>query len=105
MSTNGSAFTTGNANAPNGAQVAFIKNNGSISQSVYFDAGTYNISFLATQRANYQTQNQQIEVLVDGTQVAFDHASFHHPAPRYTSLTRRRISRSRPARIPSNSSA
>ncbi len=41
-----------------------------MSQSVYFDAGTYNISFLATQRIEYQTQNQQIEVLVDGMPAA-----------------------------------
>ena len=70
MSTNNSGFTAGNANAPNGSQAAFIKDNGSISQAVYFDAGTYNISFLATQRFYYQTQNQQIEVLVNGQQVA-----------------------------------
>ena len=50
-----------------GSQVAFIKDNGSISQSVYFTAGAYNISFLASQRLG-QTQDQQIEVLVD-TQV------------------------------------
>ena len=70
LSTNNSGFTTGSANAPDGNQVAFIKNNASISQSVYFDAGTYNISFLATQRFNYQTENQQIEVLVNGAEVA-----------------------------------
>jgi hypothetical protein len=73
ISANDSGFTSvtkGALNAPDGTQVAFIKNNGSISQSVYFDAGTYNISFLATQRINYQTQNQQIEVLVGGVQVA-----------------------------------
>ncbi|MGA2257257.1 MAG: hypothetical protein ABSG53_21590, partial [Thermoguttaceae bacterium] len=70
VSTNQSGFTIGSANAPDGAQVAFIKNNGSISQSVYFDAGTYNISFLATQRFYYQTQNQQIAVLVNNVQVA-----------------------------------
>ncbi len=70
LSTNNSGFTTGSANAPDGAQVAFIKDNGSISQSVYFDAGTYNISFLATQRFYYQTHNQKIEVLVNGAQVA-----------------------------------
>ncbi len=70
LSANNSGFTAGNANAPSGTQVAFVKNNGSISQSVTFDAGSYNISFLATQRLNYQTQNQQIEVLVNGMQVA-----------------------------------
>ena len=58
------------ANVPDGTQDAFIKNNGSISQTVYFDAGTYNISFLASQRIAYQTQAQEIDVLVDGTSVA-----------------------------------
>ena len=81
ISTNGSALTAGNANAPQGAQVGFIMNNGSMSYSVYLDADTYNLSFLAAQRATYQTQSQQIEVLVDGAEVALDHAL---PAPRYT---------------------
>jgi hypothetical protein len=58
------------ANVPNGTQDAFIKNNGSVSQTVCFDAGTYNISFLASQRIAYQTQAQEIDVLVDGTSVA-----------------------------------
>ena len=66
VSSNGSAFTGGNPNAPDGTQVAFIKNTGSMSQSVYLDAGTYSLSFLAAQRGSYQTQNQQIQVLVDG---------------------------------------
>ena len=57
------------ANAPQGHQVGFIMNKGSMSYSVYLDADTYNLSFLAAQRANHQTQSQQIEVLVDGTQV------------------------------------
>src|SRR5208282_3873235 len=55
--------------APQGAQAAFIKDNGSMTQTVDLDADTYSISFLASQRILYQTQNQQIEVLVDGTQV------------------------------------
>jgi hypothetical protein len=61
--------TNGTCYAPEGNQVAFIKDTGSMSQSVYFEAGAYSISFLATQRIDYQTQNQQIEVLIDGTQV------------------------------------
>ncbi len=69
ISANGSAFTLGSANAPDGSQVAYLKDNAVMSQSVYFDAGTYDISFLATQRAKYQTQNQTIRVLVNGAQV------------------------------------
>jgi hypothetical protein len=69
VSSNGSGFTAGNPNAPDGNQVAFIKNNGSISQQVYLDAGVYNLVFLAAQRTNYQTQNQELEMLVDGAEV------------------------------------
>ena len=54
VTANNSGFTyvssKATANVPNGTQDAFIKNNGSMSQTVYFDAGTYNISFLASQR-------------------------------------------------------
>ena len=70
VSSNGSPFTAGNPNAPNGSQVALIKGTGSMSQSVTFTAGTYDLSFLAAQRANYQSQSQQLQVLVDGAQVA-----------------------------------
>ena len=38
--------------------MAFIKNTGSMSQSVYLTAGFYNISFMAAQRAKSQTQYQ-----------------------------------------------
>ena len=71
MSANGSGVTSGNPNAPDGAQVGFIMNEGSISYSLYLDADTYNLSFLAAQRANDQSQSQQIEVLVDGAQVGW----------------------------------
>ncbi len=67
VTTDLSAFTTASAYAPDGAQAAFIKNNGSMSQSVWFDAGSYSISFMATQRIGFQPQ--QIEVLLDGVQV------------------------------------
>ena len=40
-----------------------------MSQSVYMDAGTYSLSFEAAQRAGRQKHYQEIEVLVDGTQV------------------------------------
>ena len=63
------ASPNGDPNAPHGTQVAFIKDNASISQTVYLDAGVYNLSLLAAQRINYQTQPQAIEVLVDGAEV------------------------------------
>ena len=69
VSANGSAFTIGNPNAPTGAQVAFLKDNATISQTVTLDAGVYNLSLAAAQRTNCQTQNQEIEVLIDGAEV------------------------------------
>ena len=47
---NGSDFTTNwveAQNAPEGTQVAYIQDNGSMSQTVYLDPGTYQLSFLA----------------------------------------------------------
>ena len=56
ISANDSGFTPGNPNAPEGDQVAFIKDTGSMSQSVYLAGGIYNVSFLAAQRDKYQSQ-------------------------------------------------
>ena len=89
VSGNASGFTIGNPNAPNGTQVAFLKNNGTISQTVYLDAGVYDLSFLAAQRTNFQTQNQEIEVLVDGAEVGAIVPGKHDLCP----PTKRRISR------------
>jgi hypothetical protein len=62
---NGSGFTDGNPDAPQGTQVAFLQGFGSISQSVTFAAGTYSISFSAAQRGN-DNSSQRFQVLVDG---------------------------------------
>ena len=77
VSTNDSAFTAGNPNAPAGNQVAFLKQTGSISQSLDLAAGLYNISFLAAQRHAYQSTYETIEILVDGAARGFGH-SFQH---------------------------
>ena len=69
ISGNRSAFTAGNPNAPDGTQVGLIKDAGSISQTVQLTAGGYQVSFQAAQRGNWQSQPQQIEVLVDGSLV------------------------------------
>ena len=69
---NGSGFTSGNPDAPQGTQVAFLQSStGSISQSLDFEVpGSYVVSFQAAQRGNYQVGgNQTIEVLLDGTVV------------------------------------
>jgi hypothetical protein len=68
ITSNNSAFTSSTANAPDGSQVAFVQQGGSISQSVYLNAGTYSLSFMAAQRGG-QAHYQEIEVLVDGASV------------------------------------
>jgi N-acetylneuraminic acid mutarotase len=66
---NGSAFTAGNPDAPEGSQVAFLQGTGSFSQVVNFLAGSYTIGFSAAQRGNYQDSSQTFQVLIDGTVV------------------------------------
>jgi hypothetical protein len=67
LSDNGSGFTAGNPNAPEGAQVAFLQQTGSVSQTVAgLAAGTYQLSFQAAQRGNFQASRQDFRVLVDG---------------------------------------
>jgi archaellum component FlaG (FlaF/FlaG flagellin family) len=66
---NGSGFTSGNPNAPDGTQVAFLQDIGSFSQSIYFAAGAYTIGFKAAQRGNAGISNQTIQVFVDGNSI------------------------------------
>jgi len=66
---NGSDFTAGNPDAPEGTQVAFLQDTGTISQSMDFTAGNYIITFDAAQRANYQASLQTINILLDGVVV------------------------------------
>jgi hypothetical protein len=63
---NGSGFTSGNPNAPDGTQVAFIQETGTISQTFNWAAGDYTVSFQVAQRGNFQASLQVIQVLVDG---------------------------------------
>jgi hypothetical protein len=64
---NGSSLTALNGPAPEGTQVAFLQNQGAISQAVELQAGTYTLSFDAAQRQNGGTvDHQTIDVLVDG---------------------------------------
>ena len=56
----------GGPGRPGGTQVGFLQDTGSMSQTVYLDAGTYQVSFLAAQDTTDQTNYQEIEVLVDG---------------------------------------
>ena len=60
---NGTAYR--NPDAPDGIQVAYIQNVGSMSQNVTFTAGTYIIAFQAATRAGWG--NEKISILIDGT--------------------------------------
>jgi hypothetical protein len=66
---NAGPVTSGNPNAPQGTQVAWEQNGGSISQAVNFAAGSFTISFEAAQRGNYPS-NTTIQVEIDGQTVA-----------------------------------
>jgi hypothetical protein len=70
ISGNGSGFTSGNPDAPEGVQVAFLQETGSFSQAVSgWAAGTYTLTFDAAQRGNFGTSRQDFDVLVDGVVV------------------------------------
>jgi cell surface hyaluronidase len=70
ISGNGSGFTAANPNAPEGTQVGFLQGTGSFSQVVPgVAAGTYQLTFSAAQRANFQASHQDFRVLVDGAVV------------------------------------
>jgi len=66
---NRSALTSGNSNAPQGGQVAFLGPTGDISQRVSgWAAGTYQLRFFAAQSAANSTA-QSFQVLIDGNVV------------------------------------
>src|SRR5262249_44799543 len=54
---------------PEGTQVGFLQGTGSFSQTVNLAAGSYQISFQAAQRGNWNQGGQTFEVLVDGNVV------------------------------------
>jgi hypothetical protein len=70
---NGSAFNSGNPNAPQGTQVAFLQGSGTISQTFggLTSGASYQLSFYAAQRNNVYGQQvgQTWQVKVDGTAV------------------------------------
>ncbi len=62
ISANGTGFTNGNPNAPDGEQVGLIQFNGTISQMLFVGGGQYTLSFLAAQRGNFNAHSQTIRV-------------------------------------------
>ncbi len=70
ISANGSGYTSGNSNAPQGNQVAFIDYSTQISQSINFaTAGTYSLNLLAAQRGGANLNAQTLQVQIDGQAV------------------------------------
>jgi YD repeat-containing protein len=70
ISANGTTFTSSNPSAPEGTQVAFLQEAGSMSQSITLTAGSHVISFYAAHRGTSgHNGSQTVRVLVDGTSV------------------------------------
>jgi len=73
ISANGSAFTSGNTNAPQGVQVAFLQGTASISQTLtgLLAGAIYQVTFAAAQRNNvYGAQTGQTwKLQVNGTTI------------------------------------
>ncbi len=66
ITSNGSAFTSGNGAAPLGTQVLFLQGAGaSAKMSIRLPAGLYNFSFFAAQRGNIPG-NQRVQLWVNG---------------------------------------
>jgi hypothetical protein len=83
ISGDGSGFTSGNPNAPEGTQVAFLQGTGHFSQAVNLAAGTYRVTFQAAQRGNFSQGGQDFRVLVDGVAVG----TFTPQGAGYSALT------------------
>ena len=73
ISANGSAFTSGNPNAPQGGQVAFLQGAGSISQTLMglIAGAIYQVTFSAAQRNNIygQQKGQTWQLRLDGSAI------------------------------------
>ena len=69
IAANGSAFTSANPNAPNGAQVAFLQGSATISQALsgFLPGTSYTVSFSAAQRGSYNNGGQTWNVTMGGT--------------------------------------
>lgn len=88
ISGNGSGFTAQNPGAPEGAQVGFIQETGSLSQTISLPAGTFDVTFDAAQRVQWQTGQQDFQVLVDGSVVGtFKPASGAYTSEQTASFT------------------
>ena len=73
LSANGSGFTSGNVNAPQGLQVAFLQGTATISQTLFglIAGAIYQVTFSAAQRNNIygQQAGQTWQLQLDGTPI------------------------------------
>ncbi len=72
VATNGSLFTSANANAPEGTQVAFLQGTGVVSQLLtdLVPGVTYHLFFAAAQRTTWNVNGQTWNLTVDGATAA-----------------------------------
>ncbi|MCE9667879.1 hypothetical protein LY474_08660 [Myxococcus stipitatus] len=68
LSRNGTAFTSGNPNAPQGAQVMFLQGVAAATRTIHLPAGYYVFGFAAAQRGNLAS-TQRVELRIDGATV------------------------------------
>jgi hypothetical protein len=81
VAANGSGFTGGNPNAPQGDQVAFLQDRGSVGQAVSLAPGTYTLTFRAAQRGNFQPGGPQtVRASLAGTTRTFTPAGTDYQA-------------------------
>jgi len=73
ISNGSNAFTSGSPEIPDGKQVAFLQNTGSMQQALTLSSGAV-LVFNATQRVNFGT-NQTLQVLVNGVPQTFSQGS------------------------------
>jgi regulation of enolase protein 1 (concanavalin A-like superfamily) len=69
LSSNKTAFTIGNPNAPVGTQVAFVQGTSTVAQALsgFVPGTTYKVTFAAAQRGNFNQGGQTWNVLIDGS--------------------------------------
>jgi streptogramin lyase len=70
LAANLSGFTAGNPPVPQGGQVAFLQDRGTVAQSFALPDGTYTVSLLAAQRGAFNAGPQTLQVFLDGALIS-----------------------------------
>ncbi len=89
VSRDNSGFTSANNGAPEGAQIAYIQGQGSISQTVIgFQPGVaYQLRFSVAGRAAFQAQTLQVQILDGGIAIPLGTLALSNSNPAYSSYT------------------